>query len=197
KVSDKKSYKFSFWWTMASVILLSIIPEKKARYLLPVLIPLALNTAFYIEYLMINFKNIKNKKETIPVYFNFGLIALIGVSFPISGYLFFKDKLSGLWIYFTLTAICLLTIGVFMLINLKKKDIQKVFYLTIAFIMSVMVFGFPISKAFNKNETFKNVNELSNSTIKIYSFGELAPEMVWELGQKAPRLDAQSKIMIP
>jgi 4-amino-4-deoxy-L-arabinose transferase-like glycosyltransferase len=55
RVFDKKAYRFSFWWTMGSLILLSIIPEKKARYLLPVLIPLALNTAFYFVYLFRRF----------------------------------------------------------------------------------------------------------------------------------------------
>ena len=49
RVYDKKAYLFTFLWTMLSVILLSLIPEKKSRYLLPVLIPMALNTGFYME----------------------------------------------------------------------------------------------------------------------------------------------------
>ncbi|MDX1462180.1 MAG: glycosyltransferase family 39 protein, partial [Marinirhabdus sp.] len=83
RVSDKKGYLFTFIWTMASVVLLSVIPEKKSRYLLPVLIPLALNTAYYIEYLFLKFEVLKDKRETYPVYFNFGLIALIGIVFPV------------------------------------------------------------------------------------------------------------------
>ena len=86
RVENKKVYKFSFWWTISAVILLSIIPEKKPRYLVPVLIPLALNTGFYIQYLIKNFKNLHSKKETIPVYINFGLIAFIGLSLPITLY---------------------------------------------------------------------------------------------------------------
>ena len=62
RVFDKKAYLFTFLWTIGSVILLSIIPEKKSRYLLPVLIPLALNTGFYIEYLIRSFSILKNKK---------------------------------------------------------------------------------------------------------------------------------------
>ena len=60
-----------------------------------------------------------------------------------------------------------------------------------------MIFGFPISKAFNKNVAFKNVNELSNGQIKIYSFGELAPEILWEYGTQLPRLDYNGKIITP
>ena len=55
KVFFKKGYQFTLLWTLCSVLLLSIIPEKKSRYLLPVLIPMALNTGFYIEYLFRNF----------------------------------------------------------------------------------------------------------------------------------------------
>ena len=56
-----KAYKFTFLWTVIAVILLSIIPEKKSRYLMPVLIPLALNTGFYIEYLFRRFKGLNIK----------------------------------------------------------------------------------------------------------------------------------------
>ncbi|MFZ3274623.1 MAG: glycosyltransferase family 39 protein, partial [Lutibacter sp.] len=80
RVASKKAYQFSFWWTIIAVILLSLIPEKKARYLVPALIPLAINTGFYIQYLMADFSKITAKKETIPVYFNFGLIAAISLA---------------------------------------------------------------------------------------------------------------------
>ena len=84
RVFNKPGYKFTLWWTLGSLVLLSIIPEKKSRYLLPVLIPLALNTAFYIEYLFRRF-DMMPKKEKWVVYFNFGLIAVIGLVFPIAG----------------------------------------------------------------------------------------------------------------
>ena len=51
RVSNLKAYKFTLLWTVFSVVLLSVIPEKKSRYLLPVLIPLAFNCSFYIQYL--------------------------------------------------------------------------------------------------------------------------------------------------
>ncbi|UNY97584.1 phospholipid carrier-dependent glycosyltransferase [Zhouia spongiae] len=202
KVSDKRAYKFSFWWTISAVILLSVIPEKKSRYLLPVLIPMAMNTAFYIEYLISHFKELKDKKETIPVYFNFGLIATIAIIFPVGGYFFLKDKITGtLWAYFIVTAIILLIIGIYMLKGLKRKNLSNVFLLTVGFIMTVMTFGFPLSKTFNSNTAFKNVDTLAASSdyqnFNIYSFGELAPEMVWLFGKEVPRLDIHGHIKTP
>ena len=35
KIKDYKSYRFTFLWTMIGVLLLSLIPEKKPRYLMP------------------------------------------------------------------------------------------------------------------------------------------------------------------
>ena len=98
KVFFKKGYQFTLLWTLGSVFLLSIIKKKKSRYLLPVLIPLALNTGFYIEYLFRKFKDLKDKRETIPVYFNFGIIAFIGIATPVLGYVFLKNTPTTPWI---------------------------------------------------------------------------------------------------
>src|SRR5690554_2551759 len=74
RVSNLQAYRFSLLWTLFSVLLLSLVPEKKTRYLMPVLIPLAINTGFYIEYICRRFSSMK-KSERIPVYLNFGLIS--------------------------------------------------------------------------------------------------------------------------
>ena len=69
---------------------------------MPVLIPLALNTGFYIEYLIRRFKYIRDKRETIPVYFNFGLIGLIGLAAPIIGFITLKNTSFTNWFHFFL-----------------------------------------------------------------------------------------------
>src|SRR5690606_19893167 len=195
KVSDKKAYTFSFVWTIAAVVLLSIIPEKKSRYLLPVLIPMALNTAFYIEYLVNNFKDIK-QKEKLAVYFNFGLIGLIGVLFPIAGYLFFQGKLQGLYVDFTLSAFLLFLTGLFILIALKKQQIKNVFLLTIVFSCTILAVGFPLTKALYSNPEFNNISTLK-SDVKLYSYGEISPESIWHLGQSAPDVYYGKQLVIP
>ena len=195
KVSDKKGYTFALAWTLASVVLLSIIPEKKSRYLLPVLIPMALNTSFYMEYLILHFKELK-RGEKIPVYFNFILIGLIGVAFPIGGFIFLKDKLDGFYISFILTSVFLFTIGVCIFYFLRKKNIENVFYLVISFILTILVFGFPLAKTFNTNQNFNNINTLKTN-LKLYSLGEPAPEMIWHLGYSAPEIKHGETITFP
>ncbi len=201
RVFNKKGYLFTFLWTMLSVILLSVIPEKKSRYLLPVLIPLALNTGFYVEYLIRRFKEMKNKRETIPVYFNFGLIAVIGLVFPIGAYLFLKDSLAGNWIWFGLLSTSLFSIGFLIIKFLKRKNIEKVFYLTIAFIISIIFFGMPIAKTLSVNPEYNSLANLNTWQEKtnnsVYEFTGFCPEMIWAYGKPIKVITKNGKTEFP
>lgn len=183
RVDNKKAYQFSFWWTISAVILLSLIPEKKARYLMPVLIPLALNTGFYIQFLIKYLKDSKSKLDKFLAYLNFGLISLIGITIPVILYFLLGNKFQEYIVSYTLTSISTLTIGVLILLFLIKKDFKKIFYLTVTFMMLLFLFGLPISNSFNKNEKFNSINKLHEiefkNTISTYSIGSVTPELIW------------------
>jgi 4-amino-4-deoxy-L-arabinose transferase-like glycosyltransferase len=184
RVENKKAYKLAFWWTISTVILLSLVPEKKPRYLVPALIPLAINTGFYIQYLIANFTKLKRKTETIPVYFNFGLIAVISISVPFALFFLLKDGLQSHLLSYILTTLATLLIGVSLLKNLYAKKFQTVFYLTVLFVVSLAAFGLPLSESINKNTAFKSINSLhqfeNSKNIKSYSIGEITPELLWD-----------------
>ena len=185
RVFYKKGYKFTLIWTLAVVVLLSIIPEKKSRYLLPVLIPMALNTAFYIEYLFRRF-DMMPKKEKWVVYFNFGLIAIIGLVFPILGIIYFQDQLSTIMPWFLMTSVCLVGIGILMFFYLRKNRIKPVFYLTVWFIISVIFFGLPIAKKIEVNPSYQSVAKVDvyreEHPMPVYEFKSFTPEIIWEYG---------------
>ena len=201
RVVNKRAYKFTFWWTLVAVILLSIIPEKKARYLMPVLIPLALNTGFYIQYLIVNFSKLKSKKETVPVYFNFGLIAVIGVAFPITLYVVLKEAALNHIVSYVLTSITLVLIGIFMFKNLIQKRFQQLFYLTVLFMVAVFTFGLPISQSLNKNDDYKSINSLhhfeNNNNIKTYSIGDITPELLWDYNGILTNIYKNKELKLP
>ncbi len=201
RVENKKVYKFTFWWTIVTVVLLSIIPEKKARYLMPVLIPLAFNTGFYIQYLVLNFSKLKSKKETLPVYFNFGLIAVIGIAFPIVLYLVLKDAVLNHPVSYILTSLSLVIIGILIFKNLIGKKVKQLFYLTVLFMVSVLIFGLPISKSLNKNTDYKSINSLhqfeSNKKIKTFSIREISPELLWDYNGIITNIYKNDKLIVP
>lgn len=201
RVENKKAYQFTFLWTIIAVILLSLIPEKKARYLMPVLIPLALNTGFYIQYLIKEFSILTNKKETIPVYFNFGLIATIGIAFPIVLFFILKQDIHLYLFNYISTSIVLVVIGVLIFKYLIRKKIKNVFYLTILFMVSILVFGMPISKVFNKNENYNTIFGLhqleKKYTITTYSIGEITPEILWDYNGKIKNINENEMLEFP
>ncbi len=177
RVADLKAYRFSFFWTLFAVILLSLVPEKKSRYLMPVLIPLALNIGFYIDYLIREFKTIKAKKETIPVYFQFGLIGAIAILFWILGFFLAPSFTGMVWVRFILASIVLAIIGFYIFKHLKAKNIKNTFYLTIAFMLSIGVLVLPLAKV-QPQENYKPLSELASDKISLYTLDGVAPEAI-------------------
>ncbi|XLS28150.1 ArnT family glycosyltransferase [Flavobacteriaceae bacterium M23B6Z8] len=195
KVIHPKAYLFSFLWTILSVVLLSVIPEKKTRYLSPVLIPMAMNTGFYLVYLIRKFKEMTSWKERTQAYFIFGIIALIGFAFPIAGYLFLEELTQKPWLWYSLTSAALVVLSIAMIYYLIKKELFKVFLLTIAFVMSITSFGLPIAESLKTNPAYVNVQVLDEEKppgLPVFSFGELAPEILWHYGSKIADLESET-----
>lgn len=188
RVNNLKAYQFSLLWTFLAVLLLSIIPEKKSRYLMPVLIPLSITINFYIDYLIREFKNIKDKRETIPVYFYFGLIGAVGILYGFAIYWFLKDQLTGYWIIFTISVLFLLLIGILILKFLRAKNVLNIFYLTFGLFSVLLITALPLKNAFS-SETYNPIDQLKNSSdVKVYQFNYIAPEMIWQYGTKIPQI---------
>lgn len=190
RVSHLKAYQFTLIWTLAAVILLSIIPEKKSRYLLPVLIPMALNTGFYIEYLMNSFKNISLKIEKRVVYFAFGLIVIICFAIPIGLFITIKNNITGFEFWFLGLTISLFILGYIVFQNLRNKDFLKVFYGVIGVQVAVILCGVPLYKALLVNPDYHSAQELKNFekelSIKTYEMSSFTPEIVWDYGHSIP-----------
>jgi 4-amino-4-deoxy-L-arabinose transferase-like glycosyltransferase len=196
RVSNLKAYRFSFFWTVITVVLLSIIPEKKSRYLMPVLIPLAINIGFYLEYLFREFKTMTYKKEKIPVYFQFGLIATIAILFW-TVWFFSSDILKGMvLVRFVITAAVLVLIGLLIFKNLRAKNIKVVFYLTVAFMMSLGLLALPISET-HVQPYHKPVSQLKSQNLSVYSLNYIAPEVIYNYGGKIPSITKKEGYLIP
>ena len=167
---------------------------------MPVLIPMAINTGFYIEYLIRKFKDIKDKKETIPVYFNFGLIASIGILFPLIGFAIGTFLTGNLLWWFLLASVLLASIGILMIVTLKRKQIKKVFYLSVAFKVAALVSVLPLTKIQNQTDfnPISNLQlELDKENLSIYSLNGVAPEMIWQYGAKIPQINSGSTYNFP
>jgi len=202
RVSNLKAYRFALLWTLSALILLSAIPEKKVRYLVPVLIPLALTTGFYVEYLIRSFNDGMDKREKKVVYFSFGLIAIIGFAFP--GVLIFLLK-DGIREYLALSVIssCLMYISVYFIIKgLYCNDFTQVFYALIAVFVIIVFALVPMSKKFIYNPNYASARHaltLSNQyQVNTFSLSGIAPEILWDFGKPIPMIKRNGdQVVIP
>ena len=118
KPEQRSIFRFSVWWTLAALILLSLIPEKKTRYLLPMLIPGAINIAFYLWY---SIKGLSGKGEKTVFRINGSVIALIAISMPIVLYVAFVSKGVLGWPVFILASVLFFGFAAYILVGLYSK----------------------------------------------------------------------------
>ena len=199
RVENKKLYQFSLFWTLAAVFLLSLIPEKKERYLLPVLIPLAMNTSFYMYYL------IRKSRELIKIdiylaNFGFGLIGIIGLIFPFGVYFFFEGQLNPHWVSYFLSSATLFSLGILIFIWLRKKAFEKCFYGMILLLCSIVLFAFPMAELTYDNDQYLSLSEFRNmegmKDLEIYSTAKSIPrpELIYDLGEPMKRVKTADQL---
>ncbi|WP_435579634.1 ArnT family glycosyltransferase [Gilvibacter sp.] len=201
RVSDPKGYLFSLLWTLLSVVLLSIIPEKKSRYLLPVLIPMAWNTSFYLEYLIEKFKELTDWKEKVGPYLHFGILGTVGLLFPLGGYYLLQDHLNGYWVWFVLLSLSLVVIGFFIWRSLIRKQIQKALVFSVALVMAVICFGLPLAETLSYNPKYQALSSLhqleEQEELPVFEYDFFTPELIWDYQGIIPVIKNQGEFFWP
>jgi len=198
KTFHLKAYRLFFFWTIFSVILLSFIPEKKERYLLPVMIPMASTTAFFLYYLAKNKHTLKFSEHLLARTI-YGLIALVALWLPVG--LFFFTKIT---VSFSSLALSLLSvgIGVFICIQLKKKHYEKTFFSTVGFMAIFAFFGIPmIMNIFPKNNHYISIDsfkeEVKQYNLPLFEYHFYSPEFWFGYGEKIKNFETINKQNIP
>jgi len=181
KIKNYKDYKFTFLWTVIGVILLSLIPEKKPRYLMPILIPFALNIGFIYRYLINEYN--KNKSSKFFLFAHYLLISSIGVSFIIV-----KLYILNISINFIDIILSILSPLIFLkLINIKSLTIVKIN------IISLLIIILSISNSptliLKTNKDYKSVKNLNSDELEFYTNYLISPEIIWDFGKKITRLN--------
>ena len=191
KVKHPRYYKFTWWWTVLAVILLSIIPEKKSRYLMPVLIPLALTLSNYLLYVIEHSQRLK-QIEKLPLFLHFGILALVGLGLPV-GIWFFLDLKSIHIILLTSISVGIFLIGLALSFNLFKFNLKRLTLLSVALMIIAVSSTLLLS---DQNSSIRTaINDFKNlglSDKKVYGIAPLSPEFVWYFGEKIPVLEVDS-----
>lgn len=178
RTAEPKIYMLFFYWTIFALILLSLIPSKKERYLFPMMVPLAATSAYYLYFI---FKEISLKKWELnlnkTIFTILGIVALI-IGF---GVYFMPAQLTVYTFLFSGAALCC-SIALFYFIY-KKVNFEYSFYALIALMVSTGLFGIPVlDKTLQNNKNFHSLNlfkkQAEKEQVKLYIYSEYSPE-VW------------------
>jgi hypothetical protein len=165
---------------------LSAIPEKKSRYLVPVLFPLALNLA---QVLLYQFRTKKlDIVSRIAMKFHYVLIFCTGIS-VVAIPLIIEVRTTSFWIwYYTLVAL-MFAISAVIFFNyspLKSKVLFVSNILLIMVVTSVGVYGIQFLKQNDKYNTLTSA-ELQPSSL--YYYKSMQPEVIWDSNRVSQPLD--------
>lgn len=86
EASGDRCYRFAWWWIAMILICLSLLPEKKTRYLLPVLIPSAWAVACVFREWLQRVKDGFSFSDRLLFRINVWLIAILAVVLPVGMY---------------------------------------------------------------------------------------------------------------
>ena len=190
KTFYQSGYTFSFIWFVESLILLSVIPEKKTRYLLPLLVPGALLIGFYIYEMLLA---MKTKYEIILFRINGFIISFILLALPVVLYiLFYRTGQVSLFIFILATIFSWGLCAYISILLFDKKGIH-VTSVFIGIVMSMMmisaIYLIPIGRMFINEErhSIRLLRENIDVTDLPFYYNEreeLRPELVYEANRR-------------
>ena len=89
RVEASKEYTFCLSWMLLILFFLSLLPEKKTRYLLPILLPAALTMGYLFVYWIQQAKQkMPHLKDRVIYRINTYLIVVATLALPVALYLF-------------------------------------------------------------------------------------------------------------
>jgi 4-amino-4-deoxy-L-arabinose transferase-like glycosyltransferase len=188
---NNKILKLYFWWTILVFILLSVVPEKKSRYLLPILFPMAMFVSEAIQ--STEFPKLQKIMQIATVITSLVLM-LAGVILMFD----LRPEVSQLYARISGGAIILMGGMTSFYLALKQK--LPISTYVISAVVGVFILFFIKSSgdlmdstnAVNSFHRFDTEESLQN--LNLYSIGDMRPELVWNLGRKAPRIKSVDQV---
>lgn len=197
RTDQPKKYMLFFFWAIFSLILLSLIPSKKERYLFPMMVPLAATTGFYLDFLFRNYYLKKWELTLNKVIF----IILMLVSLAIAvGVYFLPVEINLYVVVFSVAAfICAILMGFH---TFKRRNFEKVFYAIVFLMISTALFGIPVldqmlSNHKNKKELASLKPLLKSQNLKMYTYEEYSPEVWFRYAEILPEIKPADSSTFP
>ena len=146
-----------------------------------------------MEYIFRTFSEMRRAQESVPVYLQFSLVAIVGFLAPFVGGVWFWESIGDQWPWYILLSIAIFFGACYIVYHLRHRNIKNVFYASIIFTACAVVFGMPLIGVFNTNTAQNDMTELATwekkNDIKVYEYSAFAPEFLWQYGNKMERIE--------
>ena len=187
------SKKFLLCWFFLSLLLISLVPEKKERYLMPTMVPLALLTAQVLYHWVKGLQNgmlSRMERRIISVHLIGGTIAAVGIC------LFIAWNNRDHVLYLSLFTLLCAGIG---LVGIKKPGLLVP--VTCMLVLLTSLAGFragstrPIIQKIPPTCSLEELRTLPRiASLPCYSFDNFNPTDEWEIGRDTTRISSLSDI---
>ena len=191
KVTMKNEYTFAVVWTFVTLVLLSLFPEKKTRYLLPILVPSAMVVAHYLVYIFIATKEkMLTTSDRVVFRINAFLPALISLAMPVAIYMLYYTKGQIGLTLFIIVSILFLVAAYSIFAGGVRMKTMKVFTGVVLLLILVETLLMPrVANMFNNTDiksirAVREIEEVNHLPFYYPSDEELRIELVYEAGRR-------------
>lgn len=194
RMATPRPYLFSLTWMIAIVVLLSMMPEKKNRYLLPMLIPAAYTVGAVLWQMYESLKNNawgeKDKLVSRIFNVNAALLMVVIAAIPVAACVMFVAKGAVSIFSAVLLAVCMWTAAVIVWFGIRKRNPMYMLGGVVAVFVSVELLFFPLLGKVFMNPDFHSISEIRGradlNDVPFYSLknDSLRIEIVYEAGRK-------------
>jgi 4-amino-4-deoxy-L-arabinose transferase-like glycosyltransferase len=195
RVESIRQYRFLLLWLALDILLLSLIPEKKIRYLLPAMIPMALLCGTLLRAIMYRYsEGLEERGDRVVIALHTGLFVCLGIIIP--GYLFYQlrivEQQAPLLVFIPIFAAFLALItGAW--IFFRRKNLAGLFFLTVLqFCLIAFLYMDYYRDVGISNPEFKSMEKVDSTVLgpemEIYVLDNwLDIKHVWDLKRKLHR----------
>jgi 4-amino-4-deoxy-L-arabinose transferase-like glycosyltransferase len=190
-LSHSKKFLFPLSWLLLSLFFLSLLPEKKSRYLLPILLPACYVMSYQINLWIETFKNHSaNPADKLLFRINTFTIAFVVVLLPVAAYIFiYKSGYTSLSVVFILALFSGILTFLLCRSAIQLKPLKMLASVTILFLLSEC-FALPLIKNIVNNSEMKSIG-LTRADKRLcgvpFYYNETSPiriEIVYQAGRK-------------
>lgn len=197
--SDRR-WLFAMGWMLFSLVLLSLLPEKKSRYLLPLLIPAAYVMACIVEWwkTSLNKQQYTPKSDKICFSINSWLIAAVTFALPFVAWaMLYKPGHIGVIALAAMTIVCVAIVVYIAVGTVKLKPMRMLWGVTLLFAAAELFFLPCLNNIINNPDIHsirltRDIKELDDIPFYHDCDSTLRIELVYAANRKIRPLDIHS-----